>query len=66
MLHLDILFDARNACPAIADVLVPRIERAIACKLNRLMMLPLPVIELYAVDVQAVEIGHLRKNGRRI
>ena len=60
MLHLDIFFHILNTDPTGADVLIPLCERTVTVEFYRLMMHPVPILKLYTVYVQTVQILHLR------
>ena len=51
-------FHHRSVHVAVGDVLVD-VEQIVACAAKRPVVLVVPVLELHAVDVAAVEVGHL-------
>ena len=60
MLLGDVAFHIFHSHPSVAYVLIPLCERAVGVKLYRLVVHPLPVLKLHAVDVETVQICHLR------
>ena len=59
MLQLDVVTDVLGLDPAVADVAVSRHQLTLGIKRSGIVMLPLPVLELHAIDMAAIEEGHL-------
>ena len=60
VLHLDVFLHILGAYPTVADILIPGYKVAVFIELNRSVVFPVPVLKLHAVNMQAVEIFHLR------
>ena len=60
MLYIYVFFHILGAYPAVADVLIPGIERTVFTEFDRFVVFPMPVLKLHTVDMEAVEVFHLR------
>ena len=64
MLYIYVFFHILGAYPPVADVLIPGIERTVFTESDRFVVFPMPVLKLHTVDMEAVEVFHLRLNVR--
>ena len=59
MLQLDVVTDVLGLDPAVADVTIGGHQLPLSIERSGIVMLPLPVLELHAIDMAAIEEGHL-------